>query len=263
MITKIFPRNIKRIFFIFLLVYFGLGIVIFIFQNKYIYHPDKTDFKNCSAFEKAEKISIDFTRGYFTKRSPDKIVIFYHGNAGRACDRSYLDSIFAQQDYSTFFVEYSGYGEIEGAPSMPSLLKNVDDAIDFLKTQNFKKVVVVGESIGVGPASYHGSVSNVSKLILIAAYNNFVEVASFHYPLYPMRLLLLSNFTPDQWLANYQGSVSIILAENDEVIPNKLGKKLYNSIPSNLKEMYIIKNSGHNTMSEKEEFYVSLKTELK
>ena len=43
---------------------------------------------------------------------------------------------------------------------------------------------------------------------------------------------LLNNFTPDTWLAHHKGEVSIILAENDEVIPNKLGRKLYDDIPS-------------------------------
>lgn len=257
------PHLIKRLFLIFLLVYFGLGIVLFVFQEKYIYYPDKTDFQDCPSFKNADQISFGSSRGYLTKRSQDKVIVFYHGNAGRACDRDYLVSSFAEQNYSTFFVEYSGYGEKANNPSMPKLLKNVDDTIRFLKTQNFKDIVVVGESVGVGPATYHASRSDINKLILITAYNNLASVAFSHYPVYPMRLLLLNNFTPDTWLAHYKGEVSIILAENDEVIPNKLGRKLYDDIPSDLKKMYIVKNARHNTIYEKEEFYNLLKTALK
>ena len=254
---------IKKALQIFLLVYFGLGAVLFIFQNKYIYYPDKTDFQNCPFFKEAAKISFASVRGYFAKRSLEKVIVYYHGNAGRACDREYLDSFFAEQNYSTFFVEYSGYGETENKPSMSKLLKNVTDTIDFLKTQNFKNIVVAGESVGVGPAAYHALRSDVSKLILITAYNNLADVAFSHYPLYPMRLLLFDNFTPDAWLAHYDGSVSIIIAENDEVIPNRFGQKLYESIPSDFKKIYTIKNAGHNTIYEKEEFFNSLKTSLK
>ena len=257
------PPLIKRAFLVFLLIYFGLGLVLFIFQNKYIYYPDKTDFWDCPYFKEADKISFGSSRGYLTKRSLENVIIFYHGNAGTACDREYLDSFFAEQDYSTFFVEYSGYGEKRNSPSMQGLLKNVDDTIDFMKTQNFKNVVVVGESIGVGPATYHALCSHISKLVLIAAYSNLADVASSHYPLYPTRLLLLNNFTPDIWLADYKGSVSIILAEDDEVIPNKFGRKLYESIPSDLKIIYIVESAGHNTIYGKEEFYVSLKNALK
>ena len=238
-------------------------MVLFLFQEKYIYYPDKTDFQNCPSFGVADKISFGSSRGYLTKRSLEKVIVYYHGNAGRACDRNYLDSFFGEQDYSTFFVEYSGYGEKENNPSMQKLLKNVDDTINFLKSQNFKKIVVAGESVGVGPATYHALHSEITKLVLITAYSNLADVASSHYPLYPMRLLLLNNFTPDKWLAHYKGSVSIILADNDEVIPNKFGRKLYASIPSDLKNIYTVKNAGHNTIYEKDEFYTLLGSALK
>ena len=160
------PRLIKEVLKIFLLVYVGLGLILFIFQEKYIYYPDKTDFKNCSSFKNADQISFGTSRGYLTKRSEDKIIVYYHGNALRACDRDYLDSFFVGQDYSTYFVEYSGYAESESKPSMSTLLQNVTDTINFLKSQNFENIIVAGESIGVGPASYHALHSNINKIIL-------------------------------------------------------------------------------------------------
>lgn len=256
------PFLIKRIFWIFLLVYLGFGITLFVLQSKYIYYPDKTDFQNCPSFKNADKIFFGSSRGYFTKRSQEKIIVFYSGNAGRACDRDYLDYFFAQQNYSTFFAEYSGYGEKGNNPSLSKILKNVEDTIDFLKTQEFKNIIVIGESIGAGPAAYHVSRANVNKLVLITAYNNLASVAFTHYPVYPTSLLLLHNFTPDKWLADYEGLVSIILAEKDKVIPNKLGQKLYLNIPSDLKKIYIVQDAGHNTIYEKKEFYTFLKLAL-
>lgn len=260
-VTKMF-RFIKKVFLVFFLVYFGLGITLFVFQEKYIYYPDTTDFQSCPAFQNAEKISFGLSRGYFTKRSPETLIVYYHGNAGRACDRAYLDSFFAEQGHSTFFAEYSGYGEKENNPSMTGLLGNVTDTIGFLKTQEFKNIVVIGESVGAGPAAYHAMHATVADLILITAYTNLADVASSYYPVYPMRLLLRNNFTPDAWLANYKGSVSVILAEHDEVIPNALGKKLFEGLPSEDKEIYSIKNAGHNTIYEKEEFFDALRTAL-
>jgi esterase/lipase len=256
------PRWIKEVVKILLLVYFGFGLVLFFFQGNYIYHPDQTDFLDCPSFKNAEKISFGSSRGYLTKRSQEKIIIYYHGNAGRACDRDYLDNFFAEQNYSTLFVEYSGYGESGPKPSMSLLLQNVTDTINFLKTQNFTNIVVVGESIGVGPASYHALHSDISKLILITAYNNLADVAFSHYPIYPMQLLLRNNFTPDVWLASYKGSVSIIIADNDEIMPNKLSQKLYEGVPSGLKKMYIVKDAGHNTIYEKDKFYSFLESAL-
>ncbi len=256
------PHSIKRALLVFLLVYFGFGSVLFVFQTTYMYYPDTTDLQDCLYFKDAEKISFGSSRGYLTTRSPEEIIIFYHGNAGRACDREYIDSFFAEQNYSTYFVEYSGYAEKGTVPSMPKLLKNVDDTIDFLKTQQYKKIIVVGESVGVGPAAYHAYRAHIDNLVLITAYNNLASVTFSHYPVYPMRLLLRDNFTPDMWLSTYEGRVSIILAENDEVIPTKFGQRLYEEIPSPLKKMYRVQDAGHNTIYEKDAFYSSLRAAL-
>lgn len=253
---------IKEIIKISLICYLGLGIVLFIFQSSFVFRPDTTDFQNCPQFKNSEKITFNSSRGYFTKTSKDKVIVFYHGNAGRACDRDYLEPIFASYGYSTYFVEYSGYAESNNKPTMDKVLKNVTDTIDFIKTQNFKEVTVIGESVGVGPASYHAKNASINNLVLITAYNNFASVAFSHYPVYPMSLLLLNNFTPDKWLSDYKGPLSMILAEKDEIVPNKLGIKLYNSIPSSLKNVAIIKDAGHNTIYEKEEFYNQLKKAL-
>ena len=252
-LSRVSP-SVKKILSSCLLVYCGLGTVLFVFQEKYIYYPYETDFQDCPSFAAADKILSGSSRGYLTKRSLEKIIVYYHGNAGSACDRAFMDSFFANQDYSTFFAEYSGYGEKGQKSSMSNLLQNVVDTIDFLKTQNFKKIVVVGESVGVGPAAYHALHSGIDKLILVTAYNNLADVAFSHYPFYPMRLLLRNNFTPDTWLAHYKGSVSIIVAENDEIIPNKLSQKLYENIPSDLKKIYTVKNAGHNSIYEMKNF---------
>src|SRR3989338_1128224 len=107
------PLSVKKILSLCLLVYCGLGVALFVFQEKYIYYPYETDFQDCPSFAAADKILSGSSRGYLTKRSPENVIVYYHGNAGSACDRAFMDSFFAGQSYSTFFAEYSGYGEKE------------------------------------------------------------------------------------------------------------------------------------------------------
>src|SRR3989338_5235029 len=107
------PPSVKKILSLCLLVYCVLGAALFVFQEKYIYYPYGTDFQDCPSFPAADKILFGSSRGYLTKRSPENVVVYYHGNAGSACDRAFMDSFFAEQNYSTFFAEYSGYGEKE------------------------------------------------------------------------------------------------------------------------------------------------------
>jgi uncharacterized protein len=254
---------LKRLVFIIFLVYIGFGLALFVFQNNFIYYPDQTEFTDCTYLAKAEKITFGSTRMYFTDNSSDKVIVFYHGNAGRACDRDYMELFFAEQGYSTLFVEYAGYSEKVNSPSMNKILENVLDTINFLKTKEFTEVFVSGESLGVGPATYHASLATVQNIILITAYDNFSNVVSSHYPVYPVSLLLKNNYTPDKWLGDYKGPISIILAQNDEVIPNKLGQKLYEGLLSKEKYLSIINDVGHNTIYNSSDFYTALKNALK
>ena len=200
--------------------------MLFVFQEKYIYYPDITDFQNCPAFQNADKVSFGSGRGYLTKRSPETLIVYYHGNAGRACDRAYLDSFFAEQGHSTFLWNIQDMEKRKTSLPWRACLGTSRIPLVFWKPKNLKTIVVIGESVGAGPAAYHTVHANIANLILITAYTNLADVASSYYPVYPMRLLLRNNFTPDAWLADYKGSVSVILAEHDEVIPNALGKKL-------------------------------------
>lgn len=257
-----YAASFFKIILFFVVLYAGLCLLLFIFQKNLIYFPGKKDFSDCAGFQGSELINYNSVRGYFTAKNKDKVVVFYHGNAGRACDRGYLNKLFLDKEYSTFFVEYSGYAEENNSPSKKLILQNVDDVIIFLNTKGFKNIVVVSESIGTGPATYHAYKSNVSKLILITPFNNLIDVAQAHYPIFPAKLLLTENFTPDKWIENYSGPVSFIFAENDEIMTGGVGQKLFEASHSTLKITHTVLSSGHNSIYESEDFKAFLKNEL-
>jgi fermentation-respiration switch protein FrsA (DUF1100 family) len=248
----------KKIFIpLYILIFFYVlfGFLLFIFQNSFFYPADKTSFGNCPKLEKSEKITQGDFRAYFIKRSSEKVVVYYHGNGGRACDRYYMETYFEPLGYSVLFVEYPGYAE-NGDTSMDKILNGVTLVNTFLKKQSFKEIIVVGESVGTGPAAYQASLleNNIDKLILITPYNNMASVAAFHYPWYPMKLLVRNNFTPDKWLKNVTIPVTLILAESDEVVGFKQGEILSNSLLPENKNVYVVKGAGHNSIYGMQEF---------
>ncbi len=242
-------------------VYILFGFYLYTFQNKFLYPADKTAFDICPELEKSEKISAGLFRGYFTKRSEDKVIVYYHGNGGRACDRSFMDSFFGELGYSTLFVEYPGYAEIGVLTSMENILDEVLLVNEFINNKKFKDIVVVSESVGTGPSAYHARLpgSNISKLILITPYNDMAGVAFRSFPLYPMSILVKDNFTPGIWLRSSTVPITVILAENDEVIGMKEGKKLFKNIVSENKQVRTIKEAGHNSIYQKPDLYLILK----
>lgn len=248
-------KKVLTPFYVLIFFYLLFGFLLFIFQNKLFYPADKTAFDNCPEFAKAEKIKSGNFRAYFIKRSQEKVVIYYHGNGGRACDRHSMDAYFELQDYSVLYVEYPGYAEM-GNTTMTKILNEVSLVDSFLKKQSFKELVVVGESVGTGPASYQTSLQDnkISKVILITPYNNMESVATFHYPWYPMKLLVRNNFTPDVWLRNVTIPVILILAENDEVVGLEQGKRLSEGMSSDNKRVYVVKSATHNSIYNTIEF---------
>jgi pimeloyl-ACP methyl ester carboxylesterase len=98
---------------------------------------------------------------------------------------------------------------------------------------------------------------------LITAYSNLADAAFAHYPVYPIKMMLRNNFTPDKWLAHYTGPVTIIDAGKDQIIPNRLGQKLYDGIPSAQKKITIIENVDHNTIYQSKDFFAFLGSVLK
>lgn len=239
-------RIAKRFFTIIVLAYLCLGVVLFLFQGKYIYFPDNSEFDSCAEFADAEKINVNGTRGYFKKNS-DKLVVFYHGNAGSACDRVFLESIFDQIKVSYIFVEYAGYAGDQRKPNIDLILQDARNINDFLKTQEFKQLTLAGESLGSAVATYHSSLVKEDKLLLITPFDYIANVAQKHYPIYPISLLLREDYNTLEW-ANDVNSISIIHGTNDTIIPIVFAKNLYDRINTTDKIFVEISSAGHNDL---------------
>ena len=96
---------------ILVIYYFFNSIAMYMNVTDYIYFPNEQDFNNCPGFSDSEKKEHQGTRFYYTENS-DKLLIFYHGNAGSACDRAFIKDQFKQMGYSTIFVEYAGFSNL-------------------------------------------------------------------------------------------------------------------------------------------------------
>lgn len=229
--------------------YLSLCVLAFAFQKKLIYLPDLTPMQDCPAYVEAEGeiVTSGSLRGYHFRSSPEKAVVLYHGNGGRACNRIILLPELSSGGASVLFVEYDGYAG-KGTASKETLLRNVDDTIAFLETSGYSDVVIVGESIGNGPAAYHASKAPVSRVIMITPYSELADVAAYHYSLLPIRMFLTENYRPADWLSAYTRSVRIAVAGNDEVIPAGQGESLYESLPALDKKMLVVEGAGHNTI---------------
>ena len=228
-------------------VYLLLGLFLFLNQKSILYYPNNQDFNQCSGFNNYEKINFNGTRFYFKKGTQeDKVIVYYHGNAGSACDRSYFKSVFEQSNASLIFVEYAGYSNDNVKPSKELILNDVENVHKYIAEKNYKHIIVYGESIGSGAASYHAYLGNVNDLILVTPFSKLVDVVQSKYIIYPAFILLREKYDNIKWLENYEGSLLIVHGDNDLVIPNKFSKDLFENVSNKNKNYVLIEGKGHN-----------------
>lgn len=240
--------------------YILFGIFFFFFQKSFIYYPDETDFETCSNFKNYQKIIFEETRFYFLNQSQD-VIIYYHGNYGSACDRGLLKSSFESTNKSIIFVEFTGYSNDVTKPNKEELLKNAQEMHTFIEQNNFENVLVYGQSIGTGPATYHASLGNVNTLILTSPFNSFTELVQSKIKIYP-QFIITEKYDNQKSLENFQGKVIILSGEKDTIIPQEHSQKLFENLNTKNKTFYSISQADHNTLWYSAEFIETIKKEI-
>lgn len=221
---------------------------MFFNQKNYIYFPDNRDFDTCPGFAESEKIRRGGTRMYYTDVSSDIVVVYYHGNAGSACDRSFIKDKLKEEGLSSLFVEYAGYSNDDRDPGRDLILKDAGNAVGFVEELGQKKVVLMGASLGSAVAAYHSTIQAPDKIIFFAPFDSLESLARTHYPLLPVKALLRQNYDTAEWMRDYRGEVLIIHGEDDSIIPIKHAENLYDVIPSKEKKFMRIEGETHNTL---------------
>jgi uncharacterized protein len=162
--------------------------------------------------------------------APVGSVLILHGNGGYALNRTYMTPpIHDAAPLDVYILEYPGYGSRGGSPGEASVLAAADEAFDNLPTNI--PVYLVSESLGTGVAAHLAQKypAGVAGLAMFVPYNKLASVAGNHVPFIPAYFLLYDRYDPEEWLKAYHGPVKVIVAGKDEIIPPKLGERLYES----------------------------------
>jgi len=154
------------------------------------------------------------------------LLLYGNGSTAVGCHR-YADQIQDVAAFDVFILEYPGYEDRPGAPGEKSLFSAADEALFLLPTN--RPIYLVGESLGSGVASYlAGTYSDkIAGVIFISPFNSLTDVAQYHYPLLPVRWLLVDRFPSETYLRNYRGKLGIMVDGKDTVVPKKFSLRLY------------------------------------
>ena len=240
----------------FLALYLMVLMAVFLLQRKMMYFPSRFTAEQQERF--LAKINLkpwpsqSEVRGFISTtpiNDTKGTVIVFHGNAGSAVHRPYFIDGLQNLGYRVIIAEYPGYGSRSGSPSEAALIQ---DGIDSAKLalQNFKEpIFLCGESLGSGVVA--GIVSSqripVKGLILITPFDSMTNVAHHHYWFFLAKWLLRDRYDNVTRLSGFDGHIAVLLAEQDEVIPNQRTMALFNSLQKP-KRLWHFKNANHNTL---------------
>jgi uncharacterized protein len=157
------------------------------------------------------------------------VILFLHGNAGEIADRADRFAFYQSQGYGVAFLSWRGYGGSTGSPSETGLLTDAKTAYDHLRTQGIQadRIVLVGESLGTGPAVITAARNPVAAVVLEAPYSAAVDIARNAYPWVPVGLLMKDQYRSRDHIAGINAPLLILHGAKDRVIPQGSGKRLF------------------------------------
>lgn len=236
----------------------GLGLMLSGLERSLVYFPVRENASTLKALadraglfpwlnQRGEGIG---WRGQEAEGPSGKVIIVFHGNAGYALDRLYFVEGFSalRAGWKVRLFEYPGYGARGGKPSEGSLKAAAEEAVSLCLSQG-ERVALLGESLGTGVAAHLAGRFGgaLEGICLVTPFTSLLEVARHHYPFLPVSLLMKERYEAQGPLALYPGPVAFLLAGQDEIVPVRLGKALYDGYPGK-KALWVQEHRGHNTL---------------
>ena len=175
------------------------------------------------------------------------VVLFFHGNAGNISHRLDYLLMFNRLRYTTFILDYRGYGKSTGSPSEEGTYRDAEAAWEYLRHARLAQpqdVVIAGESLGGAVATWLAAKVQPRAVLLFSTFTSVNDLGAQVYWFLPVRLLSRIGYDNLENLKRIQAPVFIAHSRDDDVVPYSHGRKLFEAAgePKAFLEM----RGGHN-----------------
>ena len=229
---------------------------MYFLQDFFIYHPNRSNPETIAqlAHNKNLRIwpdTIDTYRGFVAEGQAGKsrgTIIVFHGNAGNALNRLYYPAALNRLEYRVLLAEYPGYGARPGRTGEPPFTADAVETIQLALKEFGPPIFLLGESLGCGVvcAAVANTNAPIEGVALITPWDTLPNLAQDLYWFLPARWIVKDRYDNVANLAHYQGPVAVILAGQDEIVPNRLTRRLYKALPGP-KRLWTFAAAGHNS----------------
>lgn len=175
------------------------------------------------------------------------VLLYFHGNAGNLTYRLDMIQLLVQIPVDVFIIDYRGYGKSEGTPTEEGLYGDADAAwreLTVTRGTHPDRIVIFGKSLGGAPAIDLARRVSAAGLIVQSSFTSAADMAEEVMPFVP-RFLLRTKFDSIGKVHAVSCPKLFIHSPADEVVPYKLGRRLYDAAPPP-KQFFEVPRAGHN-----------------
>lgn len=244
-------------------VILAIGILIYFFQHKFFFQPEKLppDFKFAYDNLKAEEKTVETEPGakinylHFHVDNPKGVVIYLKGNTKSIKGWGKFAIDFTRLNYEVIMMDYRGFGKSTGKRNVEVMKRDSQFIYDLAKKEFTEdKIVVYGRSLGSGFAARLAAKNNPRLLILTSPLYSLLRTIHRYLPFMPAKPFLRYNIPTFHYLKNVRCPIKIIHGSDDGLVPINTAIDL-SEINPKLTRLYVILRAGHINIHQFEEYH--------
>lgn len=230
------------------IAYIAVAALLYFQQGRFIYPAPQQIAALPNGFAEARLTTADglSLRAVYKPASAGMATaVYFHGNGGTLTGSAAATSRLVAQGYGALLVEYRGYGGNPGTPSEEGFYQDGRAAIGFLAKQGIAadQVILIGNSVGSGPAMQLAMEIQPKALIIAAAFTSLPDAAADAIWWLPVSLLMRDRFDNAAKISELTVPVLIQHGRQDSLIAHSHGERLAQLAPDATFETYEI--AGH------------------
>ena len=184
---------------------------------------------------------------YIPRRGSDRVLLFFHGNAGNISHRGESIAIFHRLGLNVLIFDYRGYGQSEGRPSESGLYRDASAAWRYLIEErglDGQDIILFGRSLGGAVAARLASQQRAGGVILESTFSSARDVAASLFPVLSRLVVMRYGFDTAAYLGAVHYPVLVLHSAEDDIIPYRLGEKVYAA--ANEPKVFVAMRGDHN-----------------
>jgi len=171
-------------------------------------------------------------------------LLHFHGNAGFLLSQYQAITPLLKYGFQAFVFDYSGFGFSEGKATRDNVLLDGNSALTYIKSREDvknTKLVIYGQSLGgnLSAVLAQQRQTDIDGLVIEGAFSSHKDIAAKTAGVFG-RLLVSEKYSAYKSIRTFKKPVLIIHSTEDEVIPFKMGQKIFDNAIAP-KEFYEIK----------------------